>query len=150
MNEQHQKLIERMGRYYEADGMPRIAGRLFGYLLLEGQARSLDELAAALAVSKTSVSTNARLLEQIGLLERVTRPGDRKDYYQLTPDQSRMIELKMRGMQEMQRILESAEAFAEDADADPRVRKRIRTMRRFNVEAFEAVKTLLESWSPEE
>ena len=150
MNEQHQKLIERMGRYYEADGLPRIAGRLFGYLLLEDEARSLDEMAAALAVSKTSVSTNARLLEQTGLLERVTRPGDRKDYYQLAADQSRMIELKMQGMQEMQSILESAAAVADQSGADPSVRKRIRSMHRFNVEAYQVVTQLLESWTPEE
>ncbi|MEK9501876.1 GbsR/MarR family transcriptional regulator [Gaopeijia maritima] len=150
MNEQHQKLIERMGRYYEADGLPRIAGRLFGYLLLEDEARSLDEMAAALAVSKTSVSTNARLLEQTGLLERVTRPGDRKDYYQLAADQSRMIELKMQGMQEMQSILESAAAVADESGADPSVRKRIRSMYRFNVEAYQVVTQLLESWTPEE
>lgn len=150
MDEQHQKLIERMGRYYESDGLPRIAGRLFGFLLLEDEARSLDEMAQALAVSKTSVSTNARLLEQTGLLERVTRPGDRKDYYQLAADQSRMIELKMQGMQVMQCILESAEKLATDDDADPSVLRRIRSMRRFNVEAFEVVRHLLESWSPDE
>lgn len=78
--------IERMGVTLEADGMPRIAGRIFGLLLISEDPRSLDELAATLRVSKGSASTNARLLEQRGLLERVCRPADRRDYYRVRPD----------------------------------------------------------------
>ena len=78
--------IERMGVALESDGLPRIAGRIFGLLLVSKDARSLDDLAAELRVSKGSVSTNARLLEQRGLLERVCRPADRRDYYSVRPD----------------------------------------------------------------
>jgi DNA-binding transcriptional regulator GbsR (MarR family) len=78
--------IERMGLALETDGLPRIAGRIFGLLLVSDDARSLDDLAAELQVSKGSTSTNARLLEQRGLLERVCRPADRRDYYRPRPD----------------------------------------------------------------
>ena len=78
--------IERMGLIFESDGLPRIAGRIFGLLLLSEGCRSLDELAAELKVSKGSVSTNARLLEQRGILERNSRPSDRRDYYRVPPD----------------------------------------------------------------
>jgi DNA-binding transcriptional regulator GbsR (MarR family) len=78
--------IERMGLAHEADGLPRIAGRIFGLLLISEDARSLDDLAGELKVSKGSVSTNARLLEQRGILERVCQPADRRDYYRVLPD----------------------------------------------------------------
>jgi DNA-binding transcriptional regulator GbsR (MarR family) len=78
--------IERMGLALEADGLPRIAGRIFGLLLLSEDCRSLDDLAAELRVSKGSVSTNTRLLEQYGMLERNSRPSDRRDYYRVPPD----------------------------------------------------------------
>jgi DNA-binding transcriptional regulator GbsR (MarR family) len=78
--------IERMGLALGTDGLPRIAGRIFGLLLISTEARSLDDLAAELRVSKGSASTNARLLEQRGLLERVCRPADRRDYYRVRPD----------------------------------------------------------------
>jgi DNA-binding transcriptional regulator GbsR (MarR family) len=78
--------IERLGIILEADGLPRIAGRLFGVLLLSPEPLSLDELAHRLDVSKASVSTDARLLEQRGVAERISRPGDRRDYYQMAPD----------------------------------------------------------------
>jgi DNA-binding transcriptional regulator GbsR (MarR family) len=78
--------IERMGLASESDGLSRIAGRLFGALLLESEPRSLDELAEQLDVSKASVSTEARRLLDRGVVERVGKPGDRRDYYCLTPD----------------------------------------------------------------
>jgi DNA-binding transcriptional regulator GbsR (MarR family) len=78
--------IERMGLALESDGLPRIAGRIFGFLLVSEDARSLDDLASELRVSKASVSTNARMLDQRGVLERISRPGDRRDYYRVPPD----------------------------------------------------------------
>ena len=86
MNSQTGNFVERMGVALESDGLPRIAGRIFGLVLVSEDARSLDDLAAELRVSKGSVSTNARLLEQRGLLERVCRPADRRDYYSVRPD----------------------------------------------------------------
>lgn len=86
MDAQTASFIERMGLTLEADGLPRIAGRIFGLLLVSEDARSLDDLAAELRVSKGSVSTNTRLLEQRGLLEQICRPADRRDYYRVPPD----------------------------------------------------------------
>jgi DNA-binding transcriptional regulator GbsR (MarR family) len=83
---QGERFVEQMGLAAEADGFTRIAGRLFGALLLSDGPRSLDELADALGVSKASVSTDARRLLERGVVERVGRPGDRRDYYQLAPD----------------------------------------------------------------
>jgi predicted transcriptional regulator len=78
--------IDRMGLAAENDGLSRIAGRLFGALILESEPRSLDDFADQLAVSKASVSTEARRLVDRGVAERVARPGDRRDYYVLAPD----------------------------------------------------------------
>src|SRR3954467_2860948 len=86
MHDRTVDFVERMGVVLESDGLPRIAGRIFGLLLVSEDPHSLDDLAAELRVSKGSVSTNARLLEQRGLLERVCRPADRRDYYSVPPD----------------------------------------------------------------
>jgi len=86
MDLQTVQFVERMGLALEYDGLPRIAGRIFGLLLVSEDARSLDDLAAELRVSKASVSTNARMLEQRAVLERISRPGDRRDYYRVLPD----------------------------------------------------------------
>jgi biotin operon repressor len=79
------RFVERMGLEAERDGLPRIAGRILGFLITADAPASLDQIADALQVSRASVSTNCRLLEQIGAAERVSLPGDRKDYYELAP-----------------------------------------------------------------
>lgn len=73
-----------MGLLAEEEGFPRIAGRIIGALLLAEGPYSLDELAEELQVSKASVSTNARAMERIGLVERASEPGDRRDFYRIS------------------------------------------------------------------
>lgn len=78
-----ERFIEGMGLALEEDRLPRIAGRLVGLLLLSPQPVRFDLLAERLRVSRGSISTNTRLLENMGVIERVTRPGDRRDYFQI-------------------------------------------------------------------
>jgi DNA-binding transcriptional regulator GbsR (MarR family) len=80
-----ERFVERMGLEAERDGLPRIAGRILGFLITADAPASLDEMAEALHVSRASVSTNCRLLAEVGGAERVSLPGDRKDYYELAP-----------------------------------------------------------------
>src|SRR5690606_22339672 len=109
---------ERMGLNMEAEGMPRIAGRLFGFLLVHEGAYSLDDLAEELQVSKASVSTNARMLEHFGLVERASTPGDRRDFYQVGPDAwERMLrgaQRKWEGVREL--LTEAAASLPDDMD----------------------------------
>lgn len=142
MSSDADRFIERMGRYFEADGIPRIGGRLFGLLLLQEEPRSLDELADLLRVSKTSVSTNARLLDRWGLIRRVTRPGDRKDYYEAAPDQTRTLELRLRRVREMSDLLAEAAEVVPPERTGPA--ERIAQLRRFNDEALKQLEALLE------
>ncbi|MCG8352640.1 MAG: MarR family transcriptional regulator, partial [Chloroflexales bacterium] len=88
--------IENMGLYYENQGVPRIGGRILGLLLMTVQQLSAEHIAATLAVSRSSVSTNIRLLLASGLVEKVAFPGDRRDYYRFAPSAwERAIMLRM-------------------------------------------------------
>ena len=78
-----ESFIEKMGILAQMDGMPRIAGRLFAMLVFDGRRYSFSELAEALQVSRASVSTNVRLLEEREVIRRVAQPGDRQDYFEL-------------------------------------------------------------------
>lgn len=81
-----QRFVEEMGLAWEREGVPRIAGRIFGFLLLQADPCSLDDIATALGVSRASVSTDARCLERLHLVERVSRPGDRRDFWAIAGD----------------------------------------------------------------
>jgi DNA-binding transcriptional regulator GbsR (MarR family) len=70
--------IERWGLVFEASGIPRIAGRIWGALLTaDPPHRTPEQLADLLGVSRASISTNSRLLLQSGLVERAVLPGSR-------------------------------------------------------------------------
>ena len=79
------RFIEQKGMEYQAEGMPRIAGRLMGLMLIEDGPFGFNDLAVRLKVSRGSISTNTRLLENLGLIERVSKLGERGDYFQLSP-----------------------------------------------------------------
>lgn len=86
MDDTDVEFIEQFGLMSKEDGLPRIAGRIYGLLLLQEKPLCLDEMADLLQVSKASVSTNARRLERMGVVERTGKPGDRRDYYRASAD----------------------------------------------------------------
>ena len=149
MHDPVERFVERMGLMMEAEGMPRIAGRLFGFLLLHEQAFSLDELAERLQVSKASVSTNARLLEQAGVLERMSSPGDRRDFYQLGPDAwLRTLRTAQRKWRALQTTFEQASAsLPPEMEAG---RQRLAQAVRFHDLMIDGVDRLVEEWEAAE
>lgn len=124
------ELIEKFGISFEQEGMPRIAGRIVGFMILNEGSFTLDELADRLQVSKTSASTNARLLETLGLLVHTSKPGDRRDYYQLADEYGeRIVEMASRRIRRIHDLLvESAETMAESETA---ALERLRNMQLF-------------------
>lgn len=142
MDQATRDFIESMGRQFEEDGTPRIAGRLFGFLMLQDEPCSLDDVAEQLQVSKGSASSNARLLEQLGIAERVTRAGDRRDYYQISPDiGERTLERALHGLDRMLgRLRRGAEAVGERS---PTVADRFTGTIRFHERAVSVVTDLL-------
>jgi DNA-binding transcriptional regulator GbsR (MarR family) len=75
------QFVESVGMLLERFGLPRIGGRIFGLLMLDEEPLSLDDISRLLGVSRASVSTNLRMSEMTGVAKRVSRPGDRRDYY---------------------------------------------------------------------
>jgi DNA-binding transcriptional regulator GbsR (MarR family) len=84
------RFADQIGLVYERAGLPRIAGRALGWMLVcEPEHQSLGDLTAALDISKASASTSLRVLESSGFIERVPSPGDgstRRDYFRVCDD----------------------------------------------------------------
>ncbi len=71
---------------YEAAGLPRIAGRILGWLMVcDPPEQSAAQLVTTLGVSKASISTMTRLLTQMHLIEKVPKRGARSDFYRIRP-----------------------------------------------------------------
>jgi DNA-binding transcriptional regulator GbsR (MarR family) len=78
--------IEDIGLFFEQMGLPRMAGRILGALLIsDPPPQSITDLAEKLNASKSSISIMARLLVERGLIERVASPLPRRDYYRFKP-----------------------------------------------------------------
>ncbi|MXX77059.1 MAG: transcriptional regulator [Holophagales bacterium] len=88
-----ERFIEAMGLAHEEDRLPRIAGRLVGLLILSPEPVRFDHLTERLRVSRGSISTNTRLLENMGVIQRVTRPGDRRDYFKINEEPGLLLRI---------------------------------------------------------
>ena len=145
MDRNTERFIERMGQRFERDGLPRISGRMLAYLLLSDREQSLDELAEALRVSKASASTNARLLQRQGVLERVTRPGDRRDYYQVVESPyTQMLDQTLVRVRELRDLVRSGQDTAEAGDRH--VRRRLEVFAGFFHLVLENLTAAQEQW----
>ncbi len=78
--------IARMGVIAMGEGLPRMSGQVFAMLVFEGEAIAFGALSRRLSVSRATISTSIRLLEERGLIRRINKTGDRQDYFQLADD----------------------------------------------------------------
>ena len=112
------EFIERLGLLTQAEGLPRISGRLIGLMVLEGGPLAFGELSEKLGVSRGSISTNMRLLEGIGVVERVGVAGHRGDFFRLadSPYDALLEGAKRRATKGEQIALEARDALRGQLD----------------------------------
>ncbi|PEB47828.1 hypothetical protein CON65_10555 [Bacillus pseudomycoides] len=86
LNEDQKLLIEDFGTYIESSGGARSLGKIWGYLLISGTPKSLDDMVNDLHISKGMASLSVRQGVQISLFRKVGVPGSKRDFYQLHSD----------------------------------------------------------------
>jgi len=92
-----EQFINSMGLYYEAAGGTNISGRILALLLISPGSLTAEQIAGTLKISRASVSTNIRMLQPPGLVERTLVPGDRRDYYRVPRgSMTTLLELRSR------------------------------------------------------
>jgi len=85
MSHEEAEFVDRLGLFMEMLGATRTMGRIYGWLLIcDPPQQSLSELAATLSISKASVSTVARQLQDGGMIERLPS-ANRQHRYRVTP-----------------------------------------------------------------
>lgn len=86
LNDKQKVLIEDFGTYIESSGGARSLGKIWGYLLISGIPKSLDDMVNDLQISKGMASLSVRQGVQIALFRKVGIPGSKRDFYQLHSD----------------------------------------------------------------
>jgi DNA-binding transcriptional regulator GbsR (MarR family) len=75
------RMVDIGGRAAQDLGLSRVVGQMLIHLYLQTDEQSLDDTARDLGLSKAAVSIGLRQLEDLGLVKRVWRKGDRRHYY---------------------------------------------------------------------
>ena len=142
--------VEEVGIAFEQTGLPRAAGRIFGWLLIsDPPQQSVSELTEALMASRGSISSMARLLIQIGLIERISLPGVRHEYFHLRPDAWQHM-IKHGLEDEITMFRQLAEHGLELlADKNPLTREGLEEMRDIYIFFEREFPALMESWEKE-
>jgi DNA-binding transcriptional regulator GbsR (MarR family) len=115
--------IEAMARVLGA-GMPPMAGRMWAYLAIcEPPEQTAAEIAERLHASRGSVSGMARLLENVGLIRRGTKPGDRREYFSIPPRAAhRLMESARTQLRASREVVEAGLALTANRPPESRAR----------------------------
>lgn len=85
MSPDEAEFVDRFGLFFEMLGGPRTMGRVYGWLMVcDPPQQSLTQLARTLSVSKASVSTTARQLQEAGMVQRLPS-SNRQHHYRIAP-----------------------------------------------------------------
>jgi DNA-binding transcriptional regulator GbsR (MarR family) len=139
-------LVEEFGLWFERSGLPRMAGRILGRLLVsDPPEQTLQELAEDLQASMGSISTMTRMLEQIGLIERASVPGERRVRFRVRPHAfGRIWDDQLEKAQALQAIVDRA--LTEVGDERSGVRDRLLMTRTFTSFFIEHLPPLIAEW----
>lgn len=91
VNMNERQFAEDVARLLTPWGVPPVAARLYGHLLLCPRPISLDQITEDLGISKSSASVAARLLESYTLARRHSEPGTKRALYAVADDYETMI-----------------------------------------------------------
>src|SRR5438309_11250244 len=97
-------------------GISPTMARIHGLLYITGASRSMDDIMARLGISRGNVSMNLSKLVEWGLVKRVHKRGDRREYYQSLSDVWEMFTLvaSQRKRREIDPILKTLRRYREE------------------------------------
>jgi len=109
-DEWQRDFTQKMGDLPLVDGTPRAVMRVLGWMVVcRPWEQTAADIQAELGLSAGSVSTAVRMLGELGLLEGVTRSGDRRTYHRLREHGwERVLERRFRALGDMRDLADSA------------------------------------------
>jgi DNA-binding transcriptional regulator GbsR (MarR family) len=140
------QFIEDVGILYGDMGFPRMAGRIFGWLLLcEPPHQSAEQLATIVEASKGSISSMTRLLIQTGIIEKIGIPGRRDTYYRIRSGSwSELMRNRLAHLTAMRRLAERGLGLI--ADRTPESRQRLQELQDFYAFLEREIPSLLDRY----
>ncbi|MFI8633621.1 GbsR/MarR family transcriptional regulator [Microbacterium sp. NPDC077663] len=120
-SDQHQ-FINAMGDILATWHLSRSTGRVYGYLLLRGEASSSEQLREALSLSSGAVSAAVRELVSWGLARTLPQPGSRRLLIEAAGGFEQLLAASHERTRTFIRTLEAAERLSDSPSAAARLR----------------------------
>ena len=145
-DQEQRHYVEEVALHFERAGLSRSAGRILGWLLIcDPPQQTMTDLVDALQISKSSVSTATRTLMQIGLIQRISLPGIRQDFYRMTEGVwQNSIREQYSQVKEIRKLAERGITLLADQPVEQR--ERLRGMRDLYAFMEIEIPRLLEHW----
>jgi len=142
------EFVDQMGLIIQSEGLPRIAGHILGLMIMHEGPFSLTQLAERLSVSRASISTNTRLLEDLGVIIRTAKPGDRHDYFRLGQQPyARILRGVVRRMRRARDVIESTQDALPGGMPD--TQERLQELDAFYEALIESFLNVIDAWDAE-
>jgi hypothetical protein len=144
-----QRFIDEVGLYGERAGLPVLAGRILGWLLVASPPlQPLTTVAAGLGASRGTIGLAAQPLMHLGIVELVTPPGDQNEYFRLRLEGwSRMVAHQLAEVAAFGALADHGLTLLEDAP--PERRARLLHVRDLYVSLERALPVFLAQWEQE-
>lgn len=145
-----QRFIDEVGLYSERAGLPLLAGRILGWLLVaDPPLQPLTTVAAGLGTSRGIIRLAAQPLIHLGIVEIVNPPGDENEYLRLSvAGWSRMVAHQLSEVAAFGALAEHGLVLLEDAT--PNRRERLVHVRNLYASLERALPELLARWEHEQ
>ena len=121
-------------------GINRSVAQVHALLFVGGKAADAEEIAATLGIARSNVSTSLKELEGYGLVKRIHRVGDRKEWFEAigSPWDMFLQIVEVRRQREVQPTLDALQSLVEqgreEAETPAEVKRRIEELHRFGTD----------------
>ncbi|APE33129.1 transcriptional regulator [Nocardia mangyaensis] len=122
MNADQEQFVNAMGDTLATWNLPRGTGRVYGYLLLQDDPSTSDQLRADLSLSSGAVSTAIRELVSWGLARTIPRAGSRRLLVEAAGGFEQLLAASHERTRVFIRNLRSAERLTDTPHATQRLR----------------------------
>ena len=145
-NERRRQFIEDSGDVMDEHGLPRMAGRVIGALMIcTPPYLSHEELAEQLQASKGSISMSTQLLVRLSFVERISLPGHRRHYYRLRENLwNELLSTRTEHILQHLKLVEDGLALLKDEPVEAKIR--LIELKVFSDFVLEALPEMADRW----
>ncbi len=150
LREGKMKFIQSWGTLGSCWGITRAMAELHALLLVSPDPMTTDDVMESLKISRGCANTNIRELIDWGLVHKVLRPGERKEYFEAEKDlwkamRQIIIHRKKKELEPMLMVLDDLSSVQEKCPESEEFCKMIREIKLFSGKANTSLDRLIKS-----